>query len=319
MHLDASAPAVSVLIPTFERASQLLVTLDAWREHLASRDDVEVVVIDDGSRDETAVVLNAQQERFAAAGIPLVAHSQENAGAAKARNQAIEASRGSLLLFSDDDMVPRPGFVDRHLAAQREAPGAWVSRLVVPDFVVDTPFQRYWQRRLHSGTQKRTSGSHLGWTGFWFATLSLPRNLLGDQRFSKAFEGYAWEDHELGVRLWRSGVRARFLRAAEAEHQDRVSLPSVERKFEKLGVGAWVFSCLHPTLRVRALTGTLGVSRFVRTILPIGTRAERARGKPESARLDSDWVAILEAAYGRGLAQGAVRAFEDDCSPRRQA
>lgn len=229
--VDAAAPVVSVLIPTFERAAQLSVTLDAWREHLASRSDTEVIV--------------------------------------------------------------------------------------VPDSVVDTPFQRYGQRRLHFGTERRTSGRHLGWTGFWFATMSLPRHVPGDPRFRNAFEGDGRQDHERGVRLCRPRVQARFLREAETGHQDRGSFPSAERTFEKLGLGAWMFSCLHPTLRVRHLTGILDVSGRVRPMLPIDVRARRARSQRDEDRSDADGVAMLEAAYGRGRAKGAARAYQDDGNPRR--
>jgi len=301
-------PELSVLIPTHERAELLPRVLRAWRDRLSDGPEAEIVVVDDGSRDGTPRVLAELADAFAAGEVPLRYARHDNAGAAVTRNRAIEMARGRVLLFSDDDMVPGdPQLPARHLRAQAARPGAWVSRLVVPDEVVETPFQAYWRRRLHAGTRRLRDGTDMGRNGFWFATLSLPRQMLGDQRFSPAFDGYGWQDHELGYRLWRAGVRSRFLRDAAIWHFDRVTFATTESKYYRLGRRAWTFARLHPSLDVRLWTGTHPVSRLARLALVHPLRAARLRGRDVGELSDRQIAVLLELAYARGLADGAPR------------
>ncbi len=99
MPLDS--PLVSVVIPTFNRAA---LVGRAIRSVLAGTvADIEVLVIDDGSTDDTADVV-------AAIGDPRVKFiRQENAGANAARNCGIEAARGRFVAFqdSDDEWLPQ--------------------------------------------------------------------------------------------------------------------------------------------------------------------------------------------------------------------
>jgi len=306
-------PELSVLIPTHERAELLPRVLHAWRERLSGGPEAEIVVVDDGSRDATQQVLAELAGAFASDDVPLRHARHDNAGAAVTRNRAIEMAYGRVLLFSDDDMVPDdPRLPARHLAAQASRPGAWVSRLVVPDEVVQTPFQAYWRRRLHAGTRRLQDGTDLGRNGFWFATLSLPRELLGDHRFSPAFDGYGWQDHELGYRLWRAGVRSRFLRDAAIWHYDRVTFETTETKYYRLGRRAWTFARLHPRLDVRLWTGTHPLSRLARRMLLHPLRAARLRGRDTAELSDRQIAVLLEVAYAKGLADGAQRRGEPE-------
>jgi glycosyltransferase involved in cell wall biosynthesis len=298
-------PELSVLIPTHQRADLLPRVVRAWRDRLAGGPEAEIVVVDDGSTDVTPRLLARLADTSSGGDVPLRHARHANAGAAVTRNRAIDLARGRVLLFSDDDMVPDDGALPRrHLAAQARRPGAWVSRLIVPDEVVDTPFQHYWRRKLHAGTERLADGTEMGRSGFWFATLSLPRDLLGHQRFSPAFDGYGWQDHELGYRLWWAGVRARFLREATILHIDRVTFETAVSKYYRLGRRAWTFARLHPRLDVRLWTGTHPLSRLGRRALLHPLRAARLRGRDVAALSDRQIAVLLEVAYARGLADG---------------
>ncbi|MCB9935656.1 MAG: glycosyltransferase family 2 protein [Planctomycetes bacterium] len=92
---------VSVVIPTFNRAHLLpecvrSVLAQAWRP-------LEVVLVNDGSSDNTAEVMTQLAAEAAAAGIELNAISQPNSGAAGARNTGMKAARGQWFCFLDDD------------------------------------------------------------------------------------------------------------------------------------------------------------------------------------------------------------------------
>jgi len=94
-------PAVSVVIPTYDRADVLRRAVDSALAQ--THDDLELVVVDDGSTDDTeAVVRGYEDDR-----VRYVAH-ETNRGANVARNTGIEAARGEYVAFldSDDEWVP---------------------------------------------------------------------------------------------------------------------------------------------------------------------------------------------------------------------
>jgi glycosyltransferase involved in cell wall biosynthesis len=77
---------------------------------------IEVVVVDDGSTDETADVAH----RYAARGVRYV--RTENSGAAKARNTGLAATEGPIVAFLDADDVFLPDKLDRQIAHMRAHP-----------------------------------------------------------------------------------------------------------------------------------------------------------------------------------------------------
>ena len=87
----------SVIIPTFNAGKTLPDTLVALKHQTVSPDEYEVIVVDDGSTDETAALAH----RFGANCI-----NQPNRGPAAARNHGVRVARGEIILFTDADCVP---------------------------------------------------------------------------------------------------------------------------------------------------------------------------------------------------------------------
>lgn len=101
-----SFPALSVIVPTYNRARLLddaLATL-AYQEPAPGA--FEVIVVDDGSADATAEVV-ARHER---AGLAVQLVRQANAGLNAARNRGAEVARGRVLCYLDDDVLVPPGW-----------------------------------------------------------------------------------------------------------------------------------------------------------------------------------------------------------------
>lgn len=98
---------ISVVIPTYNYAALLPFALDSVVEQLAS--DIELIVVDDGSTDETADVL----ARFSQREPRVVILHQANSGAAAARNRAIAEARGRFVLPLDADDELLPGALQR--------------------------------------------------------------------------------------------------------------------------------------------------------------------------------------------------------------
>jgi glycosyltransferase involved in cell wall biosynthesis len=88
------APAVSVIVPTFQRRASVL---EALATVLAqSHQDLEVIVIDDGSSDGTSAAVASLDPR-----VHLI--EQDNAGPAAARNAGLARARGDVVAFLDSD------------------------------------------------------------------------------------------------------------------------------------------------------------------------------------------------------------------------
>jgi len=88
-------PTISVIIPVFNGAPFICKTLDSILKQEGSPPD-EVIVVDDGSTDQTPSVLNKYGSR-------IIYHRIPNSGVAEARNKGLEISTGQLIAFCDHD------------------------------------------------------------------------------------------------------------------------------------------------------------------------------------------------------------------------
>ena len=109
-------PRLSIVLPTFNRRPRLVRVLAALDKQTVPPGTFEVVVVDDGSTDDTAEWL----AKTAVNGYALRHLRQDNAGPAKARNRGVSEARGELILFIDDDVEPTPELVAEHLATHAE-------------------------------------------------------------------------------------------------------------------------------------------------------------------------------------------------------
>ncbi len=97
----------SIVVPTFNGAARIGDCLTALLREIGTR-AVEILVVDDGSTDALSnTLLDYPRVRLL---------SQRNSGPATARNRGACEARGELLLFTDDDCVPTPGWLDAMLA-----------------------------------------------------------------------------------------------------------------------------------------------------------------------------------------------------------
>ncbi|MFH2063246.1 MAG: glycosyltransferase family A protein [bacterium] len=108
-------PTISVIIPAYQHARELPACLQSI--FAQTRQDFEVIVVNDGSTDGTEEILGPYMER-----IDYV--SQENRGGNAARNRGFERSRGRLVLFCDADIVMRPDCLERMAKTLADNPEA---------------------------------------------------------------------------------------------------------------------------------------------------------------------------------------------------
>lgn len=244
------APTVSLLISTYN-----------WREALAlvlrsvarqSRPPDEVIVADDGSREDTAALLREIAKDFP---VPLRHVWQPDEGFRKARilNRGIAAMRSDYVIQADGDMLLHRHFVADHLRLAR--PGRFLqgtrirtteaetARLLAggkPHFgwLVDAYFRDdadrstyHYGRRHHTlrlpwlaRLKSRASGHPMGCNvSFWRA------DLLRVNGYDERMHGYGSEDLELDIRLQNAGLRRCQIKfAALALHLEHRSVTSAD-------------------------------------------------------------------------------------------
>lgn len=138
----------SVILPTFNGASRIRPALDALSSQRGvGIHEYEIIVVDDGSTDETRRVVTTYRPQS-----PLAVYYirlRENSGPAVARNVGIMHARGNLICFTDDDCVVPPGWLAGFAAAFAEHPeiagaGGWYD---TTGNAGETIFDRYFSWR----------------------------------------------------------------------------------------------------------------------------------------------------------------------------
>jgi glycosyltransferase involved in cell wall biosynthesis len=92
-------PAISVIVPTYNRSDSLQRLMDSLSQQLISPNVFEVIVVDDGSKKTSHDLLNGKYP------FSLQWISQENQGATTSRNNGASLSQGEILVFIDDDIT----------------------------------------------------------------------------------------------------------------------------------------------------------------------------------------------------------------------
>ena len=204
------ALTASIIVPTRERAGYLDVALASIAPQAAAA-GAELLVVDDGPDAATRETAERHGARY-------VAHATSR-GLNAARNSGIDAARGELLVFVDDDVAVRPGWLAALLDADRRAE---------PDVGVLTgPIHaRLEDHRLRSCGREGppiTSQDHgpqdRDVDHAWGANMTIRRSALARAgRFDEARELYG-DEQEWQDRLRAAGGRIRYVAAAALDHR----------------------------------------------------------------------------------------------------
>ena len=195
---------LTIIIPTYNRAETLEMCLKALAEQSAPARSFQVIVVDDGSTDDT----RERAGRFSDGtfgGFRYI--RQENSGQNAARNRAITEAAGDVLLFINDDTIAEKNMIREHEACRSRYPGDNVAILgrvtLSPELVSASPLSR-----LHLDTAfARWQGEmELDWHAFYTCNLSVKKSfLMQNGLFDTALRYH--DDIELGSRLAAHGLR----------------------------------------------------------------------------------------------------------------
>ena len=211
-----AAPAVSVVMPVYNAAATLAECLT--RLFQSTFFDFEVVLVDDGSTDQSAAI---------AANFPVrVVPSQGRVGPAAARNLGARAAQGELLFFIDSDVMVAPDTLAR--LAERFGRGdvdglIGVQAAAMRHRDLVSQYKNLWMR----WTYVRQTGD----VPLFYTTAAAIRRdaFLRAGGFDEGYGNPNVEDTAFGQKLARLGIRIRVQPDLEVEHVKRYSLAGLLR------------------------------------------------------------------------------------------
>lgn len=229
---------ISVIIPTYNNRDVLRETIRHLREQTLAADLYEIVVVDDGSTDGTAQMLDELAGR---PGAVIRYVSQANRGRSAARNLGVRTARGRIVVFLDSDLWATPTLLaghHRHYPAGATRRGVQGRTVTHPESRV-TPFMQVKEMTPDLTIRRRHDLSP-----FHVTTRNcsmLREEVLSADGFDETFSGYGWEDIELAIRMHERGTRFEYEPAALGYHHHVEDLMGVREKLRQAGVGAVYF------------------------------------------------------------------------------
>jgi len=237
---------LSVCLATYNRApvlAECLIALDRAYHRLvgsfsAMSGRIEVVLVDDGSTDDTPSVIDRVEVSY-----PLIYERISNSGPAKARTSAIRKARGHIIIIIDDDKIVHEDFLECHYmhhlskASTYEMAVGKVGWHGETNFLMRHIVSRKGGELFPFDRVPRRIRNRLPSTFFITANVSFKRQLfevVGGFN-SAMFRSAMWEDTELGWRLAMCGARLRYLPTAINDHDHPMTLPDFAVRQYKVG------------------------------------------------------------------------------------
>lgn len=260
--MSTSTPRVSVIVPTYNDATRLRLCLGALEQQSLPRDQFEVIVVDNGSTDDTTDVLAEHPG--------IVAEREPQPGSYAARNRAIEIARGEILAFTDSDCIPAPDWLERALARFDERPDLARIAGAVEIFFRDpdrpTGIELY--EALHAFPQQRYAEEH----GFGVTANMCTRRSVVDAVGPFDATLPSGGDNEWGQRAKSAGFPITYAPEVLVRHPARRTLRELHRKMLRVHSADWS--------RTRRASRREWFRLFGRSLRPPVRSAWRARNNP---------------------------------------
>jgi cellulose synthase/poly-beta-1,6-N-acetylglucosamine synthase-like glycosyltransferase len=215
--VEERKPRISVVVPAFQAAATIEQCVLALLAQTLPREEYEVIVVDDGSSDDTATRAEKSGAR--------VLRLARNMGPAASRNAGVAIARGELVVFTDADCEPTRQFLAALTDHLRDpdiggAKGVYLSkqRALVARFV------QYEYESRYRHTARQSTLDFVDTYACCFRRADLDQVGGFDSRLRMC------EDQELSFRLAEAGVRIRFAPDARTYHLHCANLWAYMRK-----------------------------------------------------------------------------------------
>lgn len=224
----------SVIIPTFNRRDILNELMGYLVKQTVPLSQWELVIVDDGSTDDTLAMLQGWQARYP--DLRLLYHWQQNQGPGKARNEGVRLAGAEIVCVLDSDAMPAPDWLEEILKGYDDPLLAGVggrihthqSRGIINEY------------NLHKKFNEVPGGYGGGEITFLMTgSMSHRRDvLLAVGGFNENYPHFG-DDNELGERVRLLGYHYAYNPDSEADHHHRDTFESLLRRFYWLGHGCF--------------------------------------------------------------------------------
>ena len=308
MSIDDTAMDASIVVCTYNRAESLRDTLRALQ---ALRADPgrrwEVIVVDNNSKDHTKAVVEEVQR-----GWPLLRYEFEGAqGLSHARNHGIGCAHGDVILFTDDDVLPEPEWLETTLAGLQTYGADACGGFIAP--LWETPPPPWLTERFYGFLAVRTDrtddhpvtpdtpppfGANMAFRRQVFDRVGL----FDTSRGRKGAVLASGEDGEMFERILAAGMKVVFLGGSRVHHKVE-SFRTTKRYFRR-----WRFQTSRNIAQSR---GMAGGRRLFNVPLYVYPQLLRAIGRMVWSRLtlpaDEAFNREIVVFHFLGLMQGLYR------------
>lgn len=207
----------SVIVPVYNQYSALLKTLYAFSMQRCDKKDFEIIVVDDGSTDETSSL--TEKKLIQEYGMNIHVIHGENQGRACARNCGVEKATSDYIIFADGDRIPELDFIKKHLAWKDRTDivigqsldyfgnGKYISTPI--DWEKVESFSRtpnYLRRIAQIYDSRKETNSSLAWMSFLVGNSSMKKEIWFDTGgFDKTIKKWGFEHFDFSYRAWLKG------------------------------------------------------------------------------------------------------------------
>lgn len=248
---------ISVIIPTHNRASLLEKSLSKIFSSNFPKNKYEVIVIDDGSTDNTDLICKSIKEKN------FKYIKQKKAGQGVARNKGIEIAQGKIILFGQDDIFITKNFLLEHYNFHQKNPKKnyaclglilWDPELEVNEIMKwntneITLFGKFGGHQFAYNQLKDKKQANYNY--FYTSNLSLKKEIFINNKFDPWFDGYGWEDIELGYRLTKKeNLKLFYNSQAVVYHHHPMNLEDFKQRMIQIGSAIHLFKQKHPEVNV---------------------------------------------------------------------
>ncbi len=272
---------VSLIIPTYNRAEELNLTLASIRKQEIAEGlgyEMEVIVADDGSCDETKGVVDSYQNHL---DIHYLYQEDQGFRVSKVRNLGAQNATGNILVFVDSGILLEKHCVQNHILVHENEEGnaAVIGYIYATDYNMLEADVAAIRSMIHHESLEDVfsyAKGHCMWDGrekvyqrhgdqlskwpapfavYWSGNISLKRDWFFEVGgFDENFTFWGGEDNELGIRLWRKGSIFILERSVESIHYPSKVTKQVKTAEEvsKSAISAKEYICeKHPLEEVR--------------------------------------------------------------------
>lgn len=222
---NTDLPFVSVVIPTFNRISSLLVCVGSLFKQSYPPERFEIVIVDDGSTDSTLEILEKYYKNVDKVKI----FSQKNQGSYAARNLGIKNSKGEIICFTDDDCIAERDWIRNLVNGYKIEQIGGVGGKIV-GYNITKILERYVEDIGGLGQEKFQNIFSVT------ANASYRKKVLDE---IGVFDPYfkSGGDADLGIRVNLKKYKILYSPDALIFHKHRISINALSRQFFKYGTG----------------------------------------------------------------------------------